>query len=402
MLQAFIPDSVITDGQKHVGVAVLTEGPLIKALVPYKEAPANAKKIKLEGLTLAPGLVDIQVNGGGGVLFNDNISVQGITDIVAAHKAYGTTTLLPTLISDDVEKMDAAIDAVATYRSAHGPGCAVAGLHLEGPFLNVSRKGIHAAEKITRPDLRFLKNPRLKDAGKILLTIAPEVFAEDDLAALHAAGIILSAGHSMANKDDLEKAKRYGLVGVTHLFNGMGGLSAREPGLAGLALADSSLRCSIIADGAHVCAEMVHIAINAKPPGGVFFVSDAMPPAGEKNKKDFILQGKKIYARNGRCEDENGKLAGSALTLFECVQVARFQMGIPLEHSLAMASAYPCSFLYAKEREAHWQSLNTDEKVGSLQSGHIANMIAFKVELNSLGFATKLNLEKVIVAGAVL
>lgn len=369
-LTAFFADSVVTDGQTHAETAVLVADGRIQALPSFQEVPAAATRVKLTGLTLAAGLVDAQVNGGGGVFFNADISVEGIEKIFAAHRAWGTTSFLPTLISDDISKMNDAIDAVAAYRQKYGEDAGVLGVHLEGPFLNKNRKGIHAEEKITRPDLSFLKNKNLQAAGKILLTIAPEQFEENDLKALYAAGVILSAGHSMADKEHIKKAKKYGLSGITHLFNGMGGVAARQTGLAAIALADDALFCSIILDGQHVDKAGIELAQTSKPKDKLFMVSDAMPPAGEKDKKDFILMGQRIFVRNGRCENAEGRLAGSAQTLFECVRLAYKEFGISLPHCLYMASTIPTQFL------------GLEKNIGALAVGKRADMIAFDTDLN--------------------
>lgn len=371
-LRAFLADSVmLPDGPAEQ--AILVEDGIIMGLCPHGDIPASVEKMDYPGLTLAAGLVDIQVNGGNGVLLNDAPDVKGIAAIADAHRRYGSTTILPTLISDDLYKMEKAIEAVAAFRKQHGSWAGVAGLHLEGPFLNKERKGIHSAEKIILPQLGFLNNPALADAGAILMTIAPEQFVPDELALLHSAGVILAAGHSMADKDSLERAKQYGLRGITHLFNGMGGaqgMKAREPGLAGLALADDTLACSIIADGQHVDAAMYNIALRTKPAGQLFLVSDAMPPAAQKDKKDFMLMGQTIFARHNRCENAQGSLAGSALTLFECVKIAHRQYGTPLPKALAMASHYPARFL------------GLEKKIGTITKGCRADLIAFDSELS--------------------
>lgn len=369
-LTAFLADSVVLNGQTQAETAVLVADGRIDAILPFHDVPASANRIKLDGLTLAAGLVDAQVNGGGGFFFNDETSAEGIEKIVAAHRAWGTTSLLPTLISDDISKMNDAINAVAAYRQTFGEDAGVVGVHLEGPFLNKNRKGIHAEEKITAPDLSFLNNKNLSRVGVLLLTIAPEQFKENELATLHKAGVILSAGHSMAEQEHIKIAKKYGLSGITHLFNGMGGVAARQMGLAAIALTDHELYCSMILDGQHVDSAGVTLARKSKPEEKLFMVSDAMPPAGEKNKKDFMLMGQKIFARNGRCENAEGRLAGSAFTLFECVRVAHKQFGIPLPQCLNMASHTPARFL------------GCHHALGTLAAGTRADMIAFDTDLN--------------------
>ncbi len=362
--KAFSADAIVTDGHIITDQALLVENGLVKGFCPSNDVPATAERVSLLGLTLATGLVDAQVNGGGGILFNDQISEKGISGIMAAHRAAGTTSLLPTLISDSTEKTTAAITAIREFRQKHDAS-GVVGLHLEGPFLNPERSGIHEKEIIAKADTAFLKSQSFDGLGVCLITVAPEVFEKGALAKLTQKGVILAAGHSAANKEQLAQAKSEGLTGITHLFNAMGGMSARETGLSGAALNDDSLWCGIIADGAHVAPDMLRLADKAKPDGKLFLVSDAMPPSGQHPQQPFTLQGKRITAKDGRCVDEHGHLAGSCFTLFECVRYAVQQAGFKLEHALAMASQYPAQFL------------KLDKSIGSLSVGKRADMIAF-------------------------
>ncbi|HVY12035.1 MAG TPA: amidohydrolase family protein, partial [Alphaproteobacteria bacterium] len=235
---------------------------------------------------------------------------------------------------------------------------------------NPDRKGVHDAGGLRKNLDEAFASVSFEKLGTVLITLAPELFAPEALRKLTARGAILSAGHSQADAAALTAAKAAGLTGITHLFNAMGPINAREPGLAGLALGDNDLCCSIIADGAHVAPEMLRLAANAKPPGKLFFVSDAMPPAGQNPPGDFTLYGKKIITRDGRCLTEEGKLAGAALTLFECVQKAVRDMGISLPQALHMASLYPARFL------------KIDKDYGSLAHGKRADFIAFDGGLN--------------------
>ena len=368
-VKAFIADAIVTDGQQIIGQALLVENGLVKGFCPQNDIPVGTERILLTGLTIAPGLVDAQVNGGGGILFNDilsddDLSEKGISGIAAAHRAAGTTSFLPTLISDSPEKTTAAINVIRTFRQKNDAS-GVLGIHLEGPFLNPERSGIHEKDIIAKADTSFLRTQNFDGLGSCLITVAPEMFAKGALSKIYEKGVILAAGHSAANKDQLAQAKHEGLTGITHLFNAMGGMSARETGLSGAALNDDDLWCGIIADGAHVAPDMLRLADKAKPTGKLFLVSDAMPPSGQHPQQPFMLQGKRITAQDGKCVDEHGHLAGSCFTLFECVRYAVQQAGFKLEHALAMASLYPAQFL------------KQDSHVGSLQVGKRADIIGF-------------------------
>ncbi|MDX1922265.1 MAG: N-acetylglucosamine-6-phosphate deacetylase [Alphaproteobacteria bacterium] len=364
--KAFIGESIVSQGNRTMGQALLVEAGLIKGMCHASAIPAGAETIKLAGLTLAAGLVDAQVNGGGGILFNDNISANGIDGIAKAHREAGTTSFLPTLISDTPEKTTIAINTIREYGQKNG----VMGIHLEGPFLNPERSGIHEKDIIAKANTSFLHSQKFSGLGVCLITVAPEIFQKGELKKLRDAGAILAAGHSAANKDQLAQAKNEGLTGITHLFNAMGGMSARETGLSGAALNDDELWCGIIADGAHVAPDMLRLADKAKPNGKLFLVSDAMPPSGQHPQQPFALQGKYIRAENGKCVDERGALAGSAFTLFECVRYAVQQAGFKLEHALAMASYFPAQFL------------GIEKTVGSFVVGARADIIAFDDGMN--------------------
>lgn len=335
---------------------MVVAGGTIKAVCKAAEIPATAQRIDLSGLTLAPGLIDLQVNGGNGILFNNNPSVDTVKKIAAAHRAHGSTTILPTLISDDKEKIPAALDAVRKAGAA--------GLHIEGPFLNARRAGCHPPEKIQKADMDLLLGLDVRGAGKILLTLAPELFSADDIKKLCQKGFIVAAGHSMADDKTLGLAAQAGLRGITHLYNAMGGLSARQPGLSGAALDDDRLYCSVIADGMHIAPAMLRLAAKAKPEDKLFLVSDAMPPAAQHPPQDFMLFDKKITARDGGCFDESGNLAGSVATLFDCLCYMVQQVGTPLPRALTMASAVPAAFLGLGHH-------------GVIQEGAAAHFIAF-------------------------
>ncbi|HEX6834176.1 MAG TPA: N-acetylglucosamine-6-phosphate deacetylase, partial [Rudaea sp.] len=296
----------------------------------------------LDGAHLAPGFIDCQVNGGGGVLFNDAPYVDTIRRIGAAHSRFGTTGFLPTLISDDRCVMRSAISAVEAAIAAKVPG--VLGIHLEGPFLAPDRRGIHDAQKFQIPDQGDVDLVASLKPGKTLLTLAPERVPDALLRELVRRGVIVAAGHTAADYAATRRALDAGVRGFTHLFNAMTALQTREPGAVGAALEDAASWCGLIVDGHHVHPATLRVALAAKPRGKLFLVTDAMPPVGAA-QTDFVLNGERIECRDGRCVNAQGTLAGSALDMAGAVRNTVEQMRLPLAEAVRMASTYPADFL---------------------------------------------------------
>lgn len=318
---------VVVDGERIVDV-----GP----------GAAADRKIDLEGGYLLPGFIDTQVNGGGGALFNDSPSVEAIATIGAAHRAYGTTGFLPTLISDDLATVAQAIAAVDAAIEAGVPG--VLGIHIEGPFLNEERKGVHDASKFRTLDEASLKLLTSAKRGRTLVTLAPETTTPDMIARLAAAGVTVAAGHTNATYELLQPALASGLTGFTHLFNAMSPLTSRAPGVVGAALEHQDSWCGIIADGRHIHPAVLRIAFAAKRRDRFMLVTDAMPSVGMADKR-FTIQGRPIRVVDGVCVDENGTLAGSDLDMAGAVANAVRLAGLPLADAARMASANPAAFL---------------------------------------------------------
>ena len=304
--------------------------------------PANAEVHDLSGRFLLPGFNDCQVNGGGGVLFNDQPTAEGIRAIGAAHRRFGTTGFLPTLISDTAEKMRTAIGAVDVAISQDVPG--VLGIHLEGPFLSRARKGVHADKYLHAPDASELLLAESLHRGVTLLTLAPDCVPADDIHQLAQAGVIVSAGHSNADYATVRAALDAGVRGFTHLFNAMSPLTSRAPGVVGAALDDPESWCGVIVDGHHVAAASLRVALRAKPRGKIFLVTDAMPPVGATDPS-YVLNGETITARDGICQTANGTLAGSALSMIDAVRNTINMLDVPLDEAARMASTYPADFL---------------------------------------------------------
>jgi N-acetylglucosamine-6-phosphate deacetylase len=332
---------ILADGVWRDDHVVLMQGWIIKGIVAAHVLPPSVDVHDLDGGVLIPGFIDTQVNGGGGVLFNDQPSVDGIATIAAAHRRFGTTALLPTLISDDLSKVATAIAAVDAAIEAGVPG--IIGIHIEGPFLNSGKRGIHDASKFRQLDsdavalLSSLKN------GRMLVTLAPELAPPGMIKALVARGVTVAAGHTLASYDDMQRAIDEGLSGVTHLFNAMTQMESRAPGVVGAAL-DSDLTCGIIADGHHVHPATLRAAYHAKGADGLMLVTDAMPTVGS-DQQTFKLGGAVIAQRGGRLTSTDGTLAGSALDMASALRGAMAMLNIDLATASAMASRTPARFM---------------------------------------------------------
>jgi N-acetylglucosamine-6-phosphate deacetylase len=339
-----IDAALLFDGERFLtDYSVILAGDTIERVVPLGDRPDDLEATALAGGILAPGLVDLQVNGGGGVLLNNDPTRAGVAKIAAAHRALGTTALLPTVMSDAMDVQQAAVEAVMAARDA---GCsAIAGIHIEGPFFERSRRGAHRADRIRSPareDLDWLCS--LGSRLPVMLTLAPETVDTPSIRRLYDSGIVLCAGHTNARFDQMRAAAEAGLAGVTHLYNAMSQVSAREPGTVGAALGDDRLWAGVIADGHHVHPANIRTAARAKPPGKLLLVSDAMATVGGDGDR-FELYGETLTARDGRLVNGDGVLAGSAISLMDAVRFVAETVGLPLAECLRMASRYPASVI---------------------------------------------------------
>ena len=334
---------VLTDAGFREDVVVLVEDGVVAALVAADDLRTrDTEPHDLGGAFLLPGFIDCQVNGGGDVLFNEAPTVETIRCIGAAHQRFGTTGFLPTLISDDVDVMCAAIAAVDAAIAEGVPG--VLGIHLEGPYLAPARRGVHDATKFRAPDAAEIDLVSSLRGGKTVLTIAPERVPVESIRELVRRGVIVSAGHTAATYAEMRAALDAGVRGFTHLYNAMSPLTAREPGVVGAALEDRASWCGIVVDGHHVHPASLRVALAAKPRGKLMLVTDAMPPVGG-DMNTFALAGVKATCRDGRCETADGVLAGSALDMASAVRNAVSTLGVALDEAARMASAYPAEFL---------------------------------------------------------
>ena len=343
------------------GQCVLIEHGRILDVLPADDARCRpAEPYDLGGGLLLPGFIDLQVNGGGGVLFNDAPSVESIRAIGAAHRRFGTTAFLPTLISADLDIVARAIAAVRGAIAAGVPG--VLGIHVEGPFLNAARKGVHDPAKLRELDPSALGLLTSLRSGRTLVTLAPEMTTPQLIQQLVAAGVVVSAGHTNASYADIRAALAHGLSGFTHLFNAMSQLTGREPGTVGAALDDQRSWCGIIVDGEHTDPVVLRIALRCKPHDRFVLVTDAMPSVGT-NQTFFELQGRRISVRGQACVDEDGRLAGSNLDMASCVRNAVAMLGVPLPQAVRMASQIPAEFL------------GVAREYGRIAAGHRANLV---------------------------
>ena len=352
----------IFDGETRLaGHALVLSGDRIEALVPVGQLTPDIERVTLAGGLLAPGFIDIQVNGGGGVLFNDAPTVEGIAAICAAHARFGSTALLPTVITDRPEVTYAAIAAVADAVAQRVPGCL--GVHVEGPFLSIARKGAHDPGLIRTMGEEDLQALVATTVSPFLLTVAPDSVTAEQIRRLTAAGIHVSLGHTDTDFDTANAAFDAGAGGVTHLFNAMSQLGHRTPGLVGATLSRGDVWCGIIADGHHVHPAAIALALRAKTgPGRLMAITDAMPTVGV-DEDVFHLGGRRVERRDGRLTLDDGTLAGSDLSMIGAVRYLTDTVGIDLEEALRMASLYPAEYL------------GVDDERGRLQPEYRADIV---------------------------
>jgi N-acetylglucosamine-6-phosphate deacetylase len=366
--------AAIFDGEDwyHDAALVVRDG-VIAEIVGQKNLSSAIEVVATDAAFLAPGFVDLQVNGGGGAMLNDHPTVEGIETICRAHAPFGTTALLPTLITDTPEVTAAAVAAGVEASRRKVPG--FAGLHLEGPHLSIARKGAHDP-KLIRPmtdaDQAALIAAR-KALPTLLTTVAPESVTPEQVAALTKAGIIVSIGHTDATYAIACTYAEAGATMVTHLFNAMSQIGNREPGLVGAALDNGRLSAGLIADGIHVDPATIGIAVRAKiSPANIFLVTDAMATIGT-DMTSFTLNGRTIYRKEGRLTLADGTLAGADLDMISAVRFMRQTIGIDLDDALRMASLYPA------------EAIGQAGRLGSFAKGAAANIVALSEKTDVSG-----------------
>ncbi|NCO72242.1 MULTISPECIES: N-acetylglucosamine-6-phosphate deacetylase [Shewanella] len=362
MKQILIVERLFDGESFHKNMAVTIDAGKITAVIRAEDVidVEHHTVTKLAG-TLTPGFIDVQVNGGGGALFNAEPSTECIEIIGRAHARFGTTGFLPTLITDDVSIMTKAADTVAVAIANQQAG--VLGIHFEGPHLSVPKKGVHPQRYIRQISERELSIFSRQDLGIKVVTLAPENVSTQVIKALVSAGVKVCLGHSNADYDTVNAALEAGATGFTHLYNAMSALGSREPGMVGAALESQDAWCGLIVDGHHVHPAAAKIAINAKPKGKVMLVTDAMPPVGMSDDASFKLFGTQVTRQGDRLNAATGELAGCVLDMVGAVNNSVAMLGLCHEEALLMASLYPATFL------------GLEQQLGLIKPGYRADLV---------------------------
>lgn len=364
--------TVLRNGRILVGedfrddVSVLVEDGVVSAVLDAGQAVQADAEVDLHGGWLMPGFIDVQVNGGGGVLFNNQTDVDALRAIMAGHRRFGTTGMLPTLISDDAAVMARAVQATREAIAAGVPG--ILGIHLEGPYIAPARKGTHDAGKFRVPDADEVHMVTALDNGITLITLAPEQVPLATIRQMVTNGAIVAAGHTAATYEQARAGLDAGISGFTHLYNAMSPLQGREPGAVGAALDDAGSWCGVIVDGVHVHPASLRVALAAKPRGKVLLVTDAMPMVGSDSPA-FELYGEVITAVDGVVRNAAGSLAGSALDMATAVRNTVSLLGLPLAEASRMASTYPAQFL------------GLGARYGRITAGYAADFVLLDAQL---------------------
>lgn len=371
MQYAFTNGVIYTGYEILYGHAVIVENDLIKAVVPEGELPNGIQQVNLNGNNLTAGFIDLQLNGCGGVMFNEQTTVETLEIMQATNLKSGTTSYLPTFITSPDEGMKSAVkvmrDYLAKYRNQ------ALGLHLEGPYLSKEKKGVHREEYIREitPEMKTF----LCDNADVItkITLAAENPTTQYIADFVEKGIIVSLGHSNATYEVANQAIEKGISFATHLHNAMSPISSgRAMGVVGAVL-DSDLYAGIIVDGLHV--EFGNVRIAKKVKGDkLCIVTDATAAAGS-DIESFIFVGKTVYVRDGKCYDANGTLGGSSVTMIESVENAVKKVGISLDETLRMCNLYPA------------RAIGVDDHLGSIEAGKIANLTVFTHDFKVIGTA---------------
>ena len=333
----------------------------IAGIVNEDAIPTDFQVKKLEGGILSPGFIDLQVNGGGGKLFNNSPDKESLNTIISAHQYFGTTSIMPTVISDSLNILQKCTDTISNeINNNHS----LLGIHIEGPFFNVKYRGVHQKQYINTINASYLNLFETLDKFPVMLTLAPECISIKQLKHLKSLGFKILAGHTDANYDQLEEAVKYGLDGFTHLFNAMGQISAREPGVVGSAFDFDETSASIIVDLHHVHPSLINLSFKQKPKGKLFFVSDSMATINH-GEPSFELYDEVVSESNGRIINSEGKLAGSSITQIDAIKNAYQKCSIPLESAISMATLYPAEYL------------GVSDYIGQLKKGYRADLAHF-------------------------
>jgi len=341
--------------------ALLIDDQHIAGIVNEDAIPTDFQVKKLEGGILSPGFIDLQVNGGGGKLFNNSPDKESLNTIISAHQYFGTTSIMPTVISDSLNILQKCTDTISNEIDNNH---SLLGIHIEGPFFNVKYRGVHQKQYINTINASYLNLFETLDKFPVMLTLAPECISIKQLKHLKSLGFKILAGHTDANYDQLEEAVKYGLDGFTHLFNAMGQISAREPGVVGSAFDFDETSASIIVDLHHVHPSLINLSFKQKPKGKLFFVSDSMATINH-GEPSFELYDEVVSESNGRIINSEGKLAGSSITQIDAIKNAYQKCSIPLESAISMATLYPAEYI------------GVSDYIGQLKKGYRADLAHF-------------------------
>ena len=357
-----ITGSKLFNGKKFIEhKALLIDDQHIAGIVNEDAIPTDFQVKKLDGGILSPGFIDLQVNGGGGKLFNNSPDKESLNTIISAHQYFGTTSIMPTVISDSLNILQKCTDTISNEIDNNH---SLLGIHIEGPFFNVKYRGVHQKQYINTINASYLNLFETLDKFPVMLTLAPECISIKQLKHLKSLGFKILAGHTDANYDQLEEAVKYGLDGFTHLFNAMGQISAREPGVVGSAFEFDETSASIIVDLHHVHPSLINLSFKQKPKGKLFFVSDSMATINH-GEPSFELYDEVVSESKGRIINSEGKLAGSSITQIDAIKNAYQKCSIPLESAISMATLYPAEYL------------GVSDYIGQLKKGYRADLAHF-------------------------
>ena len=366
MKQAITGAKIFSDHKLLDNKALLIDGENIIGIVAKNDIPDNIKIQQLNGGILSPGFIDLQVNGGGGKLFNNSPEKESLDEIIKAHQHFGTTSIMPTVISDSLNVLQR---CTSTISNEINNNKSLLGVHIEGPFFNVKYRGVHQKQYINTINNDYLNLFESLQGFPVMLTLAPECISIKQLKHLKSLGFKILAGHTDASYDQLEEAIKYGLDGFTHLFNAMGQISAREPGVVGSALNFNNTSASIIVDLHHVHPSLIEMAYKQKPKGKLFFVSDSMATINH-GEPSFELYDEVVSESNGRLINSEGKLAGSSITQIDAIKNAYTSCNIALNDAIAMATSYPAEYL------------GVSDYLGSLKANYRADLAHFDIDFN--------------------
>lgn len=367
----YTPDGVIPDGAVLVdGTRIRDVGPRTQVVQRLAGVTAARPELDVGGGIIVPGFIDLQVNGAGGRLLSEEPTVEIVKIMSGALPRFGCTSFLPTIVTSSTARTVEALQAVEGARVDRNGGARVLGAHVEGPFINPERRGVHLRELIRPPSIEELHR-FLSEGSKriIILTLAPEMPGASELISeARRLGLTVSIGHSNASYDEVACAAALGATMATHLFNAMAPLGSREPGTVGGVMQLDGLVAGLIADAIHVHPASLSLAARTKGPGGIFLVSDAMSPIGT-DMTEFQLNGRRVVVKDGQCRTEDGTLAGSVLTMDGAVRTMHFQAGVPLADVIRMATLTPA------------QSIGIADSKGSLEIGKDADVVVLAPDL---------------------